>query len=61
MLRRRAGTAIVVLIGARLAIAAACSAPTGTDGYDQLDQGYHALYNPHFDRADNAFTQWEMR
>lgn len=57
----RAAAAIVALMAARPAIAAPCGMPTGTDGYDQLDQGYRALYNLDFDRAENAFTQWEMR
>ena len=30
-----------------------------TDPYEQLDQGYHALYNLDFARADNLFTRWE--
>jgi hypothetical protein len=27
--------------------------------YEQLDQGYHALYNLDFDRAENIFMRWE--
>jgi hypothetical protein len=56
----RAAAAIVVLVSAGPVIAAPCGAPTGTDGYELLDQGYRALYNLDFDRADNAFMRWEM-
>jgi hypothetical protein len=55
-----AAAAIVVLLAAVPAIADPCGAPTGTDGYEPLDQGYRALYNLDFDGAENAFMQWEM-
>jgi hypothetical protein len=56
----RAAAAIVVIVAAGPAIAEPCGAPTGTDGYELLDQGYRALYNLDFDRAENAFVRWEM-
>jgi hypothetical protein len=61
MARWRAAVAMAVLLGAGPAIAAPCGAPTRRDGYEQLDQGYLALYNLDFDRAENAFIEWEMR
>jgi len=42
------------------AFARLCGAPSGTDGYEQLDQGYRALYNLDFDGAEKTFMQWEM-
>jgi hypothetical protein len=54
----RTAAATVVLLAAR-ANAGPCGLPTGTDGYEQLDQGYRALYNLDFDRAENAFMRWE--
>ena len=59
--RWRVAPAIAVLLAAGSAIGAPCSAPTRGDGYEQLDQGYRAIYNLDFDRAESAFTQWEMR
>lgn len=56
----RAAATTVVLMAATLAIAAPCGVPNGTDGYDQLDQGYGALYSLDFDRAESAFIRWEM-
>jgi len=58
--RAAATIIIVVLVAAGPAIADPCGAPTGTDGYELLDQGYRALYNLDFDRAENAFMRWEM-
>lgn len=57
----RAAAAVVVLLAAGPATAAPCGTATRGDGYEQLDQGYRALYNLDFDRAENAFTQWGMR
>jgi hypothetical protein len=51
---------MVVSLIAGPAFAGACGAATGTDGYDQLDQGYRALYNLDFDRAESTFVRWEM-
>jgi hypothetical protein len=56
----RVAAAIVMFVAAGSAAAEPCSAPTGTDGYELLDQGYRALYNLDFDGAENAFVSWEM-
>lgn len=56
----RVAAAIAVLLAAASAIAAPCGAPTRRDGYQQLDQGYRALYNLDFDGAESAFVRWEM-
>jgi hypothetical protein len=60
MARWRVAAAMIVLLTAAPAFARPCGAPTGTDGYEELDQGYRALYNLDFDRADKTFMQWEM-
>jgi hypothetical protein len=51
----------VALLAAGPATASACGAPTRRDGYEQLDQGYRALYNLDFDRADSDFIRWETQ
>ncbi len=51
---------MIVWLTASPAFARLCGAPTATDGYEQLDQGYRALYNLDFDRAQATFMQWEM-
>ncbi len=51
---------MIVWLTASPASASPCGAPTGTDGYEQLDQGYRALYNLDFDHAEKTFLQWEM-
>jgi hypothetical protein len=56
----RVGVAVIVLLTAAPAVAGPCSAPTGTDGYERLDQGYRALYELDFDRGERVFLQWEM-
>jgi hypothetical protein len=56
----RAAAAIVVLLGAGPAIADPCGAPTGTDGYELLDQGYRALYNLDFDRVSALLLRVEQ-
>jgi len=58
--RAAATIIIVVLVAAGPAIADPCGVAVGRDGYEQLDQGYRALYNLDFDRAENAFMRWEM-
>lgn len=52
---------MTVLLTVAPAFARLCGPPTGTDGYEQLDQGYGALYGLDFDRAERTFMQWELR
>jgi hypothetical protein len=52
--------AMIVLLTAGRAIAGPCGAPIGRDGYEQLDQGYRALYNLDFDGGERAFMEWAM-
>lgn len=60
MSRWHVAVAIVVLLTAVPAIADLCSVPVGNDGYEQLDQGYRALYNLDFDGGQRLFMQWAL-
>jgi hypothetical protein len=60
MSRWHIAVAIIVLLTAVPAIAGLCGVPVGNDGYEQLDQGYRALYNLDFDSGQRLFMQWEM-
>ena len=60
MSRWHVAVAIIVLLTAVPAIAGLCGAPVGNDGYEQLDQGYRALYNLDFDGGQRLFMQWAM-
>jgi hypothetical protein len=53
-------TAAVIVCLTAPAFACLCGASSGTDDYEQLDQGYRALYNLDFDRAEKTFMHWEM-
>ena len=60
MTTSRVAGAITFLLTAAPLFAGPCGVPAGTDGYEQLDQGYRALYNLDFDRAEDAFVRWEI-
>ena len=60
MSRWHVAVAIIVLLTAVPAIAGPCGVPVGNDGYEQLDQGYRALYNLDFDGGQRLFMQWAM-
>jgi hypothetical protein len=51
---------MILLLTAGPANAGPCGAPSGKDGYEQLDQGYRALYNLDFDGGERIFMQWAM-
>ena len=60
MSRWHVAVAMIVLLTAVPAIAGLCSVPVGNDSYEQLDQGYSALYNLEFDSGQRLFMQWAM-
>ena len=43
------------------AFAGLCSRPPEADGYEQLDRGFHALYDLDFVGAENAFVAWQAQ
>jgi hypothetical protein len=43
------------------ALASACSVPASHDAYEQLDHGFHALYDLDFDEAEKAFVAWQAQ
>ncbi len=53
--------AVIPLLIASPAIAGPCGAPTGANGYQELDQGYRALYDLDFDRGEMLFIRWAMQ
>jgi hypothetical protein len=60
MSRWHVAVAMTVLLTATTALASPCGAPTGSGRYEQLDQGYRALYNLDFEGAEKTFLQWEI-
>jgi len=56
---------MLVLLGALLlpipALADPCSMPAAGDGYQQLDAGFHALYDLDFARGERTFLAWESQ
>jgi hypothetical protein len=53
----------VMLLGTILAAipaqATLCGKPAADDGYEQLDQGFHALYDLDFAGGESTFAAWE--
>ena len=60
MARWCVNAAMIVWLTSSPVFARLCGPPTATDGYEQLDQGYRALYDLDFDRAQTTFMQWEV-
>lgn len=61
MARWRVLASVIVFLTAAPAFSNPCGTTGVTGNYEQLDQGYRALYNLDFDGAEKTFQQWQMR
>ena len=51
----------VNILGSVPALAGPCRMPEADDGYEQLDHGFHALYDLDFAGAEKAFVAWQSQ